>query len=342
MCPGSKATREAVAGDDHDETLEDEPGAPTYGPRAESLHSELLLCQALGRWSPFDHPSEELLRAMASVREHGDGSGEVLSVASNCCSRAEAMLALAYETTHADALPERMKCQKLAKMRLLNPCSWQRQRKGTNVTSQLLEHSSHITTPEALRKHLEHQQCGHAGKAECCGLQAFTVGDVYNWRVLWRSLPWVSRKENLLAFYRDSLSRASGCAPARWRVQYQFLGKHVCRELFLALTGLGASSLQDARSGALAGKVSYCTNRERGLHGAGMTNNAKAAAYLGARQWLEYYADRFAEWSPMDGRAYLPAGRKTCIITPITTTSQSGMASNLKICANQQSDAGKA
>jgi len=75
-------------------------------------------------------------------------------------------------------------------------------------------------------------------------------------------------------------------------------------------TGLGASSLQDARSGTLAGKVSYCTNRERGLHGAGMTNNATPAAYVGARQWLENYADRFAEWSPMDGRAYLPAGSK--------------------------------
>ncbi len=34
----------------------------------------------------------------------------------------------------------------------------------------------------------------------------------------------------------------------------------------------------------------------------------KAAAYLGAR--LEWYADTHAEQSPMDGNAYLPAGRK--------------------------------
>ena len=309
MRPGSKATREAE--DDYDETMEDEPGASTYGTHAENIiGAELSLCQALGRWSPFGHPSEELLIAMAAVRACGkNGSGEVLSVASNCCSRAAALLALSYEITHADALPERLKCQRLAQMRLQNPFSWQRQRKGTNITSQLLVHSSHIMTPAALTKHLEHQQCDHADKPECCGLQAFTAADVYNWRVLWRSLPWVSRKENLLALYQNSLSGA-GCATERWRVQYQCLGRNVCRKLFMALTGIGASSLQNARSGTLEGKVSYATNRERGLHGAGMTNNAKPAAYLGARQWLEHYADRFAEWSPMDGKAYLPAGRK--------------------------------
>ena len=41
-----------------------------------------------------------------------------------------------------------------------------------------------------------------------------------------------------------------------------------------------------------------------------MASTNKSAANLGARQWLEWYADSHAERSPMDGKAYLPAGRK--------------------------------
>ena len=41
-----------------------------------------------------------------------------------------------------------------------------------------------------------------------------------------------------------------------------------------------------------------------------MQNTNKAAAYLGARKWLEWHADTHAEMSPMDGEAYLLAGRK--------------------------------
>ena len=41
-----------------------------------------------------------------------------------------------------------------------------------------------------------------------------------------------------------------------------------------------------------------------------MEHTNKAAAYLGVCQWLEWYAGTHAEMSPMDGKAYLLAGRK--------------------------------
>eukprot|EP00974_Lingulodinium_polyedra_P078605 7612723-Lingulodinium_polyedra.AAC.1 len=41
-----------------------------------------------------------------------------------------------------------------------------------------------------------------------------------------------------------------------------------------------------------------------------MQNSSKAAKYLGARQWLGWYAETHVEMSPVDGGAYLPAGRK--------------------------------
>ena len=104
--------------------------------------------------------------------------------------------------------------------------------------------------------------------------------------------------------------RASGMPDERWRTQFTFLGTNVCRDAFTTLTGLGASTLQAARGEALAGNVSWSSRVERGLHGGTMENTSKSAAYLGARQWLEWYADSHAELSPMDGQAYLPAGRK--------------------------------
>ena len=75
----------------------------------------------------------------------------------------------------------------------------------------------------------------------------------------------------------------------------------------MALTGFGVSFLQAARAAALENTVSWATPGERVLHG-GLIK--ATSLYLSARQWLEAYADTHSEWSPMDGRAYLPAGRK--------------------------------
>ena len=62
------------------------------------------------------------------------------------------------------------------------------------------------------------------------------------------------------------------------------LGIHVCRDAFLALTGLGVSTLQAAREAALKGNVSWSSPAERGMHGGLAGNNSKAAAYLRVRQ----------------------------------------------------------
>ena len=90
--------------------------------------------------------------------------------------------------------------------------------------------------------------------------------------------------------------RAKGGSDERWRMHYTFLGQNVCRDALLSLSGLGSSTLQAARDAALAGKVSWSSEAERELHGfsmhAGSHNKAHSrAAYLGARAWLEWYAE---------------------------------------------------
>ena len=77
---------------------------------------------------------------------------------------------------------------------------------------------------------------------------------VYNWRVLWCSLPKVQRKEHVLQMFVKSLCahRASGGSDESWQMRYTFLGQNVCRDAFLSLSGLGISTLQTARVAALA------------------------------------------------------------------------------------------
>ena len=97
----------------------------------------------------------------------------------------------------------------------------------------------------------------------------------------------------------------------QWRMEYMFLGTLVCREAFMALTGISAYMLQQCRGGAIRGQRSVLSAHEMGLH-ASIKNQAggRSPTYLSARQWLEHYASTHAEMSPMDERAYLPSGRK--------------------------------
>ena len=84
------------------------------------------------------------------------------------------------------------------------------------------------------------------GNPRCVGLNAFTGTMVYNWRVLWWSMPWVARKGWLLKFFCRSLSdhrRDTHLPDERLLVLFLFLGQAVCRDAFMKLTGLGASML---------------------------------------------------------------------------------------------------
>ena len=146
-------------------------------------------------------------------------------------------------------------------------------------------------------------------------MAGLTATMVYNWRVLWWSLPQVQRTEHVLYMCVKSLRahRTSGAHDEHWRMQYTFLGMNVCRDATITLTGLGASSLQAARDATLAGNVSWLSTAARKMPGGPMAAHSKAAAYLGARSWLEWYSESHAEMSPQDLRAYRPADR-TCIL----------------------------
>jgi len=133
---------------------------------------------------------------------------------------------------------------------------------------------------------------------------------VRTWRVLWRSIPKQQRREALISMYRASLdAHRANRSPFAWQAKYKFLGHKVCYKAFRALTGLGGSSLDDARSGAQAGRKAVYSTHELMTY-LSAPAHSKEALYLDARQWLEYYSSTHAEMSPMTLETFLPAGRK--------------------------------
>jgi len=293
-------------------------GAEESSLRERAVQVELDLCQALAHWCPWSEPSAELVSTMRLAAGCGLGA-EGRDVGTACLARADAIRQLAYEEVHGSQLPEALKYQRAARCRLTNPGAWKRcvvtdQRL---VTTSYLQACAGVPALEEMASRLANADCGQWGPVHepgnrvCVGLQSFSASVVINWRILWWSLPKTSRKEHLLKAFRASLAshRAMGGTDERWRMQYQFLGHSVCRNAFMILSGASAFACQEARDAALQGKCCWVSRAELGL-ASSIRNASKAAAYLGARQWLEWYAATYAEMSPMSNLAYLPAGRK--------------------------------
>lgn len=282
-----------------------------------ALQAELSLCRALARWCPWSEPSAEICSAAQAVETAGATARDVGNA---CLARAEALRQMIYEEEHGPQLPEAFKYQRAVRYRLNNPGAWKQTLVADTryVTQSYLSARAAVPTLANMTSVLvgakcsRHEQAHEPGNKNCVGTDSFAATVVINWRVLWWSLPKTSRKEHLLRTFRASLTDhlAAGGKADRWRMRYHFCGQPVCRDGFMVLTGVGAHSCQEARTAALEGKVCWVSRAELGL-AASIRNSSKFPVYLGARQWLEWYAVVYAERSPMGPLAYLPAGRKT-------------------------------
>ena len=85
-----------------------------------------------------------------------------------------------------------------------------------------------ILSVEALCRSLHEGSCArhntsHVPGHLCCeGVAGLTATMVYNWRVLWWSLPKVQRKEHMLRMFAKSLRdhKANRVAEERWRMRF--------------------------------------------------------------------------------------------------------------------------
>ena len=275
---------------------------------------EMEICSELRRWSPWDEPSCELVAAMHRKTQLTDESSSWQTVAQQCRRRRKAveqlLLEAAVEHTAAANLSPVMMYRRAAR--------WHLQKK----TSVLQLHDKRaITATEDIQVFKDIRMepiaesmakgCGRWGKDHSC-LDTFAANldVVRNWRVLWFSLPPALRRESLLTMCRASLAmhRKSGVT-SEWRIQYIVLGVAVCLDAFCAITGIGRSSLTQARNAALEGHQSSLARSELPLHLA-ILPTSKPHRYLDARRWIEVYAARHAESDSRRIECHLPAGRR--------------------------------
>ena len=208
-----------------------------------------------------------------------------------------------------------MRYQRGARRHLISPREWQQGCKARDKTRQYMSTCSKLVGPVALASEMEGWACARGDMQAhgrfCVGATSFCPKVIHNWRVLWYSMPSINRRELLLKSSKANLEdhRAKGGSNETWRMQYTFLGKPVCRDALILLTGMTSYLLGQARDAALQGNNSALSVQEVGIH-ACIRNHAKAHVYLSARQWLENYASTHAEMSPMDYKAFLPSGRK--------------------------------
>ncbi|CAK0805100.1 unnamed protein product [Prorocentrum cordatum] len=130
---------------------------------------------------------------------------------------------------------------------------------------------------------------------------------VLQWRQMWHSLPKHDRAQRLAAEYAQAFeahtARRMGDSTC-FQMQYRIFGRKVCRDAFIALTGMHACTLQDARNLAVGAKMPALP------HGLGSWVCSRPLTYMNARAWLVAYAKANADTSPMNDRLWLPAGRK--------------------------------
>ena len=181
---------------------------------AAAVEAELEMCTALATWEPWNTPSTALLQAMDHTQKARAGVQYAQAICTTCERRAEAITEMVYEKTHFANMPPSLRCQRLARIRLHGCPRWLRRHHAQDI----LDMSNGIQSVEALSQSLHEGACARhntshgPGNPHCEGMAGLTATMVYNWRVLWWSLPKVQRKEHMLQMYVKSLRahRAEG------------------------------------------------------------------------------------------------------------------------------------
>ena len=175
--------------------------------------------------------------------------------------RQKAIEQLAFETTHLNELPDHLRHRSRARYYLKNQWAPHYHRTSQRVEMMRATIDVYVSVTASLKEKLS-KGCARHGTNHTC-LEPFVenVSAVRNWRILWKSLPPHTRRETLIVMYRRSYDAhlAAGRPPQAWQMtEFQVLGHGgMCRDAFMLVTGIGASSLQAARTAMLEGTI-YC------------------------------------------------------------------------------------
>ena len=154
---------------------------------------------------------------------------------------------------------------------MINPRECQQGCKACGKTRQSMSTCSKLVGPVALASDMDRWACARGNVQAhgrfCVGATSFCPKEIHKWPVLWYSMPSISRRELLLKSSRANLEdhRAKGGSDQTWRMQFTFLGKVVCRDALIRLTGMTSYLLGQARDAALQVKNSALSVQEVGI-----------------------------------------------------------------------------
>ena len=280
----------------------------------ELVDVEMQICCELRGWNPFAAPSAALVAALQHKVRMCRASESTVPAIGECRRRQKAVEQLLLESAAEHAAAANMSPGFIYR----RAAKWHLQKK----TSILQVHDKRATTAledikvfkdihmGAISSALE-KGCGRWEKPHKCLNQFKANPDLMrNWRVLWYSLPPAMRRESLLVMCKEAQkAHEKSDMRSAWRLHYKVLGIDVCEDAFCVITGIGRSSLTQARKAAVAGHQSSLSRSELPLHLA-ILPGSKPLVYLDARKWIETYARDHGEHDPRHLEYFLPAGRR--------------------------------
>jgi hypothetical protein len=310
----------ADVGDDHDDPLlvslvpqpndgrfieeveepsEGQLSRATPGGSLDTRGSNLFaLCQCLNRWDPFGRPDERVLDLL-KVLEGAlltNTSGIVLEV----LQYRDAVKLLQWESLEAKL--DREYVYQVAKKAMMKPSSHGRY----NIFQKSRKLFVKLVLSKVEAGLLKECQPGHS----CTKPFLQHAASVLRWRKLWYAMPKHDREAKLAEFFANQVAahRESRLGdPTGFTAKFQVFGTPVCRNAFIAITGIHADTLQKARGLAMGTALPA-------LPAHGVWVMRRPLVYIITRAWLLTYAKTHGDTSPLEDLIYLPAGRKECSV----------------------------
>ena len=268
--------------------------AASVGALSTQASNLFTFCQAINVWSPFGPPDDRVLDLLKLIEgvPLADTPGLVLEV----LQYRDAVKLLQWEALESKL--DREHVYQLAKKAMAKSTSQGRYKlfqKSKKIFGKLV-----LSKIEAgLQKT---RQPGHS----CTKPFLEHVPSVLRWRKLWYALPKHDREAKLAAFYADQFKahRETRLGDATgFTAKFQVFGFPVCRQAFIAITGIHADTLQKARGVGIGKNL-------QPLPAHGVWVMRRPLVYILTRAWLLTYGKAHGDTSPMDDAIYLPAGRK--------------------------------
>ena len=295
--------RKQTAGDNDDDLATFERNTVSTARMADQDKTLFALSSALCVWSPFN---SSVASGTGEVKTALTACGLDLDVFNVLKVREALKLMQLEQHDEAKGMPRALSYRAAKRFHATKPA-----RQGMNNLFRKSRRLVGKVTPALVKKQILKPCNRGTNKPHTCLDEFRKVPQaICKWRAMWWSLTGGDRKRRLVQMFYSEFQRQMvekhGDTSA-FSMVYKFMGKVVCREAFMLLTGADTQSLQQARSDAMADPPRLRPHVRGELPCA---FEGRAKKYLAARSWLMAYSEMHGDHNPIDGTIWLPPGHK--------------------------------